>query len=275
MNAGDPARAMPGAGFAETGCWRIRDDRDITTAREGLARDVDLGHAVARGASPTFRLWQTDPALVVSRQDMRLPHIARAIEYTGNAGWPVVARETGGSAVAMGPGVLNLSLLLPRSLVTGASGYAMDTVYHLLCEPIRQALSTIGIPTRYGSVPGAFCDGRFNLVTGGKKIAGTAQASRANIARRGTDREGYVLAHAAVLVDIDARCLTNMVNRFYEIAGGTERFSDRDVTSVRHCLASVGDGESRTGVATLVDDMRARILSGIRTPKRDRSNVVL
>lgn len=257
--------AVPGTSFAETDCWQIWDDRGFTTAEEGIARDIDLGLAVAHDAAPTFRLWENHPALVVSRHDMRLPYMAKAAEHMRNAGWPVLTRETGGSAVAMGPGVLNVSLVLPRSLVTSAAGYAMDMVYHLLCEPIRLALLTLDIPTRFGNVPGAFCDGRFNLVAGGKKIAGTAQASRANIAASANNREGYVLAHAALLVDSDTRRLTDIVNRFYYIAGSATRFSDRDVTSVRHCLAGTGDHGDRTGVETLTDNVRALILSRIRS----------
>ena len=267
MNVTNPEGAIPDADFAkpgEVGRWRILDDRDFTTAEAGVVRDVDLGRAVANGAAPTFRLWENYPALVVSRHDMRLPHIASVVEQLGNAGWPVLARETGGSAVAMGPGMLNLSLVLPRSLVTGASGYAMDTVYHLLCEPIQQALLTLGIPTQFASVPGAFCDGRFNLVAGGKKIAGTAQASRANIATIGNNKEGYVLAHACLLVDIDTRRLTDIVNRFYEIAGSDARFNDNDVTSVRHCLAGTGDCWNRTGAGSLTEHVRALVLSSIR-----------
>ncbi len=266
---------MAEAGFAETGHWRIWDDRAFATAEEGVARDVDLGHAVAQGAGPTFRLWENHRALVVSRQDLRLPHIARAVNHMGKAGWPVVARETGGTAVAMGPGVLNLSLVLPRSLVTDVPGYTIDTVYQLLCEPIRRVLSTLGIAARFGCVPGAFCDGRFNLVARGKKIAGTAQVSHANIATNGNRKEGYVLAHASLLVDVDARSLTDVVNRFYDSAGGSARFSDRDVTSVRHCLADAGDVGHQTGVGTLTNEVRAQVLSSIRSAGRQKDDAQL
>lgn len=268
MNAGDAAGVLADAGFAETGHWRIWDDRALATVEEGVARDVDLGHAVAQGVGPTFRLWENHRALVVTRQDLRLPHITRAVKHMGEAGWPVVVRETGGTAVAMGPGVLNLSLVLPRSLVVDASGYSIDMVYQLLCDPIRQALLTLGIPTRFGSVPGVFCDGRFNLVAGGKKIAGTAQVSRANIARNGNTTEGYVLAHASLLVDVDTRRLTDVVNHFYDRAGSGARFSDRDVTSVWCCLADAGDVAYQAGVETLTDEVRARVLSSIRSAGR-------
>ncbi len=251
----------PGAWFEGPRNWRILDDRSFSTVQEGVTRDVDLGHAVANGAAPTFRLWENRQALVVSRHDMQLPHIARAVEHMEEAGWPVVTRETGGSAVPLGPGILNLSLVLPRSMVTGASGYSMDTVYRLLCDPIQQALATINIPTVFGSVPGAFCDGRFNLVAGGKKIAGTAQVSRANIAAKGTTREGYVLAHAALFVDIDTHKITEIVNRFYNIAGKAKRFNYQDITSVRHCIASNIYIENKICARTLADSVRTCILS--------------
>lgn len=257
MKAATLESATPGDWFSKFGHLQTWDDRDFSSAEAAVARDVDLGRSVANGAAPTFRLWENSQALVVSRQDTRLPNFARAAEHLGKIGWPVITRETGGTAVAMSPGMLNLSLVLPRSLVTGATGYAMDTVYRLLCEPIQQALLGLGIPTQFASVPGAFCDGRFNLVTGGKKIAGTAQASRANIATSAKNSEGYVLAHAALLVDIDTHRLTDIINRFYKIAGSDARFSDKEVTSVRHCLEGAGAG-------TLTDEVRALVRSRIR-----------
>lgn len=248
--------------------WRAWDDRDFYTPLEGVARDAILGNAVANGAAPTFRFWQNRRSLAVSRQDLQLPNFASAAAQMNAAGWPVVARESGGSAIPLGPGILNISLVMPRSLVAATPGYGMDTVYHLLCEPIRQALASIELPTEFGSVPGAFCDGRFNLVAAGKKIAGTAQVWRANVAERGAAKEGYVLAHAVLFVDIDPYLITETVNRFYRLAGRAARYSANDITSVRHAIACNQTRKHFADSNTLADRLRARMVSVVEHPAR-------
>ena len=78
-----------------------------------------------------------------------------------------------------------------------------------------------------------------------------------------------MLAHACLLVDIDTRRLTDIVNRFYEIAGSDARFSDKDVTSVRHCLGDTIELGNRTGAVSLTDHVRALVLSSIRNADAD------
>lgn len=212
--------------------WHVWVDTDIQSPQQGIARDRELGIDVANGAPPTYRLWVNPPSLAVSRLDTRLAAFADASRKMSAAGWPVVIRDTGGSAVVLGPGVLNLSMVMPRSLLAGQPGTAMELVYDWLCEPVRETLSTLGIQTSFASVPGAFCDGRFNLVVDNKKIAGTAQAWRGCVA----EGDGYVLAQAALLVDVDTRRITDLVNYFYRLAGSPRQFNHEGTVSVRDYL---------------------------------------
>jgi len=218
--------------------WRTLDDRDFNTPQQGMARDTELGVEVAKGGPPTFRLWTNPQSLTVSRQDTRLPGFADAAEVMAATGWPVVVRETGGSALPLGPGVLNLSLVMSRSQLADHPGTSLELVYGLLCRPILQTLSTLNIHSEFGSVPGAFCDGRFNLVANGKKIAGTAQVWRGNRMKQAAIEGSYVLAQAALLVNIDAQSVTDAVNRFYRLAGRPTRFASTDVTSVQECIGT-------------------------------------
>jgi len=218
--------------------WRVWDDHGFDSPQQGMARDRELGLAVAGGTPPTFRVWVSPRSLAVSRQDARLPAFYDAAAELAANGWPVIVRETGGFAVALDPGIVNLSLVIPRSLLAGIPGPSIDLVYHLLCRPIRQTLSSLNIKTGFGSVPRAFCDGRFNLVVDGKKIAGTAQAWRAGRIGQIANGDGYVLAQAALLVDSDIHRITDVVNRFYRLAGRPAQFSATELVSVRDCLGS-------------------------------------
>ena len=117
----------------------------------------------------------------------------------------------------------------------GLAAHALEALSEALCEPVRRALSALGVHTEYGDVPGSFCDGRFNLVAKGRKIAGTSQRWRGGLAP--THRPGgHVVAHMILFVQADMVEATHAVNRFYERAGGIDRFDPAAVTTVEACL---------------------------------------
>ncbi len=115
----------------------------------------------------------------------------------------------------------------------------VEDVYHLLCEPVRGALQDLGLTTGYGQVAGSFCDGRFNLVHGGKKLAGTAQRWRG--AGPGSSRgDGYILGHMVLFVEGDVEGATRAVNRLLRTAGGEGRFREEAHGTVVAALATGG-----------------------------------
>jgi lipoate-protein ligase A len=151
----------------------------------------------------------------------------------------VTVRRTGGSAVALGPGVLNYSVVeswrgTPPSLAHG---------FDLVCTPIVRALAKLGLKGAIGPAPGSFCDGKYNVLVHGKKIAGTAQRRT----KRGDG--GALLVHALVLVDADPGALTGVVQRFYERAGGEQRFDATVVTSLARQLPAICAAELRKRTA--------------------------
>jgi lipoate-protein ligase A len=114
-----------------------------------------------------------------------------------DAGWPVVMRRSGGSAVAHRPGILNISrrrLLPPESRHWMASGY--EDFLNLL----EGALGRMDVPCDHGAVPGAHCDGRFNLRCRGRKLAGTAAYAGA------IDGQRYCVFHASIVVSGPLDC---------------------------------------------------------------------
>jgi hypothetical protein len=64
-------------------------------------------------------------------------------------------------------------------------------------------------------VEGAFCDGRYNVNLGGRKLVGTAQRWR----RRPSDGRYVVLAHGAILMENQREPMVAAVNAFYEHCG--------------------------------------------------------
>jgi lipoate-protein ligase A len=244
----------------QAGDWCLFDDQRLDGVQENVARDARLGHAVACGELPAVcRLWHNHQGLIVGRHDARLPAFQHAARTLAARGWPVALRETGGAAVPQGPGVLHLSLIMPRSRVEGCS---TDAVYHLLGEPLQILLAGVGIVAGFGAVPGAFCDGRFNLQVAGRKIAGTAQAWRAGVCQRQGRRDGYVLAHAALAVAQDVPAAAAAVTDFYALAGRAQVCDPRAHTSVRDELLRAGVVEY--GPDGLINLLRSRMMATVR-----------
>ncbi|HSN71229.1 MAG TPA: hypothetical protein VLT59_06960 [Steroidobacteraceae bacterium] len=213
--------------------------------------DLEAAAFAAPERLPRAIAWLWEPAsalLVVTRPEMRLPHYAAAVEQLGKSGWPVYERSTGGTAVPLARVMLVLTRIdeVPRS----GEGVSLTAGFERLVAPLIAALAGLGITAGVGEVPGAFCDGRYNLVSAGRKLAGTAQRQR----RPAPDR-WRAMAHAVLLVDAGSRARCDAVYQFEEWAGGTRRLDPAVVTTVADEA-----GESRR---IQLPDVRAAILRAL------------
>ncbi|MBL0633382.1 lipoyl protein ligase domain-containing protein [Aeromonas dhakensis] len=208
-----------------------------------LAEEQRWLRECAHDRQPRAHLWQAPQSLIVTRKDTRLPRYQAACEQLAAEGWPVHVRDSGGTAVPHGAGILNLSLMLPRT-TTDLAHY-----YRLLGAPLLALLGEYGLEGSYDFVPGSFCDGQYNLVIEGRKVTGTAQRWQAP----GQDHQGAVLAQAMLLVAGNVDQGTRMASRFYELAGGELRFLPGTSTTLAQAIAWQGrEGE-------LVDRVKARL----------------
>lgn len=256
----DAAPAAPDAPRPGGG-WRIVEERGAGTPAERVGADAALLEAVRRGDAPaTARVWDGARALVVARADARLPRFASACDALAREGWPVVVRESGGGAVPHGPGVVLLSLAFRPP--EGAP-FTLEDAYAALAAPLARALARLGVPCALGHAPRSFCDGRFDLLAFGRKIAGTAQRWRA---RPGSGTAaGAVLCHAALLVDLDLAEASAAVNRFYEAAGSPRRCDAAASITLREALALAGATGRDAG--DLVGPARAALVEALRAPR--------
>jgi lipoate-protein ligase A len=166
---------------------------------------------------PLAFIWQAKPCIVVSVQDSQLPQFASSALMSAEAGWPVQIRSTGGTAVALAPGVVNITLIQQWQ----GTRPSLTQGFDLICGIAIECLAHFGVAAVTGSAPRAFCDGRFNVLVAGRKIVGTAQRQIG-----GADR-GATLLHATALIDTDVTRLTAAVNAFYAAAGAS-RAHDAD-----------------------------------------------
>lgn len=186
----------------------------------GVACESGWMERCAATGSTAAHLWQAPPGLVVPRRYTLLP------------GWPAArdaaagelqVRASGGGLVPQGPGIWNLSLVWPAPEAT-----AIDTsgVYLALCAGLAAAFAHVGIVATPQPVEGSFCDGRYNLAVGGRKLVGTAQAWRRIAGRM------VVLAHAVIVVDAEPALLTAQANDFEALLGSPTRYRADALTSV-------------------------------------------
>jgi lipoate-protein ligase A len=222
----------------------------IALETEWMARAAATGRAAAH-------LWTARQCFVVPRSYERLSGWAKACAAAAAAGWPVHVRRSGGGLVPLGPGVLNLSLVWRSAPVASIDPHA---TYRDLCSAVGRALARLSINATTQAVAGSFCDGRFNLAVGGRKIAGTAQAWR----RIGA--LNLVLAHALIIVNADSELLTEVANRFEAAAHGGRCYRADALTSVARawCEAHAASATPTDLEKRLVDAMAQEIAAGHR-----------
>ncbi|MFC5589218.1 biotin/lipoate A/B protein ligase family protein [Sporosarcina soli] len=155
--------------------WRFVDESMTSRARsalESFAMDDTLCHLVGQQMSmPTIRTWIHSPTVVLGIQDHRLPHIGDAIPVLENAGYNVIVRNSGGLAVVLDEGVLNLSIVLSEQ----DSAIDISTGYEVMLAFIRMLFPEVGDRIEAYEIVGSYCPGTYDLSIDGRKFAGISQ----------------------------------------------------------------------------------------------------
>lgn len=181
---------------------------------EAVGRERAMLDAAGREGGCGWMLWQTGRCIVVPRSHTANARFDVAAAASAASGYPVRVRDTGGSAVVQGAGVLNLSLAFT------AAAEVRDRIgatYRVLCAPLIEALRRRGVDAANAAVAGTMCDGAYNVVVAGRKLAGTAQRWRS--LGRARPGEHAVLAHLALFLDVDHAAAAAAINAFYAALG--------------------------------------------------------
>ncbi|WP_301107263.1 lipoate--protein ligase family protein [Sporosarcina sp.] len=155
--------------------WRFIDE-SITarnrSALESFAMDDTLCQLVGQQKSvPVMRTWVHDKTIVLGIQDHRMPFIQQAIERIEQHGYQSIVRNSGGLAVVLDEGVLNISLIFSeqKSSIDIPVGYeAMLTFVKLLFPELGERIEAY-------EIVGSYCPGSYDLSVDGKKFAGISQ----------------------------------------------------------------------------------------------------
>ncbi|WP_422061451.1 lipoyl protein ligase domain-containing protein [Sphingopyxis sp.] len=151
-----------------------------------------------------MRLWTNSACLVTTRRFAAMRDFDDAAVQSHARGWPVFVRRSGGTTVVHRPGMLNAS----RFDIWRSDEIGVVDRFRRFADDLAGSLRSLGFSAATGAIARSHCDGRFNIIVDGRKIAGTASLFR--------QRQGWsgLLSHATIWVEGDVRADISAVTRF-------------------------------------------------------------
>ena len=178
-------------------------------ALQSFAVDDTLCAAVGGGMSPAAaRAWVHKKTVVMGIQDGRLPFLQKGVDFVQSQGYDCIVRNSGGLAVVLDEGILNLTLVFPEK----SGKISINKGYDAMWELIRHMFRDFDAEIEAGEIVGSYCPGSYDLSIDGKKFAGISQ-------RR---IRGGVAVQIYVDVCGNAAERAALIKAFYEQARGDE-----------------------------------------------------
>ncbi|MCY8858116.1 biotin/lipoate A/B protein ligase family protein [Bacillus atrophaeus] len=188
--------------------WRIIDQSSLGPyfdAKQSFAMDDTLCASVGKGLSPTTaRSWVHHQTIVLGIQDTRLPYLEDGVRLLEDEGYRVIVRNSGGLAVVLDEGVLNISLIFEDQ----KKGIDIDRGYEAMVELMKRMLKSYEAKIEAYEIEGSYCPGSYDLSIGGKKFAGISQ-------RR---LRGGVAVQIYLCADKSGSERADLIRRFYQAA---------------------------------------------------------
>ncbi|MFD1929421.1 biotin/lipoate A/B protein ligase family protein [Sporosarcina siberiensis] len=161
--------------FLRIPAWRFVDESlsaQNRSALESFAADDTLCHLVGQGMSiPTVRTWVHDDTIVLGIQDHRMPYISEAMQMVEDAGYKPIVRNSGGLAVVLDKGILNISILLSEK----ETPIDIPAGYEVMLAFVRLLFPEAGNRIEAYEIVGSYCPGSYDLSIDGRKFAGVSQ----------------------------------------------------------------------------------------------------
>jgi len=155
--------------------WRFIDQSGVNPhfhALQSFAIDDTLCRSVGSGYSPpTARAWVHTNTLVLGIQDSKLGGLFDGLEYLKSKHYRGIVRNSGGLAVALDEGVLNLSLIFPDT----DKGIDINRGYDAMWYLVKQMFQDFPVDIEAREIIGSYCPGSYDLSIQGKKFAGISQ----------------------------------------------------------------------------------------------------
>lgn len=155
---------------------------------------------------PAIHMWRHSRALIMGLRDRRLPYAKEAMEQFKREGYAVGVRHSGGAAVPLDDGVVNVTLMMPK--MPGDTDFHRDFIRMVYL--LEQVLRGLGITFQSGEIPTSYCPGDYDLSVAGRKFCGIAQRRQL---------KAYAV-QAFILVEGNGMARGQIAKAFYEHALG-------------------------------------------------------
>jgi octanoyl-[GcvH]:protein N-octanoyltransferase len=189
--------------------------------------------ALTLDSTPILHIWRHPRAFVMGLRDSRMPHALEAKSGLIEQGYATAVRNSGGLAVPLDTGVLNISLLKPKA--THELSYEQD--FEWMVDLLSQVMKQFGVNVKPGEIQGSFCPGKYDMSIAGKKFCGIAQRRLSQ----------SISVQAFLMVEGIGQERAQIAEQFYRIASGTNWQEDPSFTQMgfpkidKHVMASVSE----------------------------------
>ncbi|MDM5329651.1 lipoate--protein ligase family protein [Neobacillus sp. CF12] len=188
--------------------WRIIDQSTIGShfhALQSFGTDDTLCASVGSGQAPaTARTWVHHNTIVLGIQDTKLPFLKEGRQFLEAQGYQSIVRNSGGLAVVLDEGVLNISLILPES----EKGIDINRGYDTMWQLVQNMFAEYNRRIEAREIVGSYCPGSYDLSIDGKKFAGISQRRL----KKGVAVQIYLCVHSS------GSQRAQLIKQFYEIA---------------------------------------------------------
>lgn len=155
--------------------WRFYDQSislKNSIPLESFATDDTLCHLVGQLESPpTIRTWVHNASVVLGIQDHRLPYVKQGMELLEERGYHPIVRNSGGLAVVLDEGILNISIVLSEQTKT----LGINDGYEVMVALVKALFPEAADKMEAYEIVGSYCPGSYDLSIEGKKFAGISQ----------------------------------------------------------------------------------------------------
>lgn len=231
--------------------WRVIDQSSLGPmfgALQSFAMDDTLCTAIGAGQSdPTARSWVHHQTVVLGIQDTKLPFLSDALEVLEEEGYRYIVRNSGGLAVVLDEGVLNLSLVFPDS----EKGIDINRGYDAMWLLVKDMFKEFEVEIEAKEITQSYCPGSYDLSINDQKFAGISQRRIRN----------GVAVQVYLCVSGSGSERARLIQRFYEtgLKDGTSKFTFPTIDP--EVMASLSE---LLGVELSIQDVMLRFLQSLK-----------
>jgi octanoyl-[GcvH]:protein N-octanoyltransferase len=236
--------------------WRVIDQSSLGPmfgALQSFAMDDTLCTAVGAAQSdPAARSWVHHQTVVLGIQDTKLPFLSEALSVLEEAGYQYIVRNSGGLAVVLDAGVLNLSLVFPDS----EKGIDINRGYDAMWLLVQEMFKDFDVQMEAKEITQSYCPGSYDLSIRDRKFAGISQRR----IRNGVAVQIYLCVNGS------GSERAELIRQFYETGLNGEQTKFTFPSIQPEVMASLSE---LLGVELSVQDVMLRFLQSLKSLSGD------